>query len=159
MRRPHASTQHAWARLPITIFRVRKNSATWTFHPARVAVPVRPRKPHRLASRPLSGPRAPLGAESLRGRASPFGVPSASLRLSRLLPPRPRRRHVREVGLRPSSLGPSPPPVVSSSRGEVEGVVKGRVPERNAGHESQGGVMQVHFVARENGPERLVTEA
>jgi len=45
-----------------------------------------------------------LGAESLRGRASPFGVPSAALRLSRLLTPRPRRRHERDVGLRPSFL-------------------------------------------------------
>ena len=34
-----------------------------------------------------------LGAESLRARASPFGVPGAKLRLSRVLPPRPRRRH------------------------------------------------------------------
>ena len=29
-----------------------------------------------------SRPGAPLGAESLRGRASPFGVPSAALRLA-----------------------------------------------------------------------------
>src|SRR5260221_9146165 len=57
-----------------------------------------------------ANPRAPLGAESLRARASPFGVPSASLRLSRVLPPRPRRRHGREAGLRPSFLRPSPPP-------------------------------------------------
>ena len=36
---------------------------------------------------PLERPviEAPQGAESLRGRASPFGVPSAALRLARLL--------------------------------------------------------------------------
>jgi len=57
-----------------------------------------------------SRPGAPLGAESLRGRASPFGVPSAALRLARLLAPRPRRRNGHAVGLRPSSLRlPSPP--------------------------------------------------
>jgi len=38
----------------------------------------------------------------LRGRASPCGVPSASLRLARLLTPPARRRNGLEVGLRPS---------------------------------------------------------
>jgi hypothetical protein len=69
-----------------------------------------------------SSPRAPPGHRLLRGRASPFGVPSASLRLSRLLGaavPPSRRTVGTAFGRRRSVL--LLPPGALTSRGEVEG--------------------------------------
>src|SRR5262249_4947328 len=129
--------------------------------------------PRGLAAAPTSSTTFPEVARVLllalvtsAGAPTPSGGPALRFGWPTCSPPRALRRHGRQVGLRPASLKSlTSPRVALRAGGRSKEVVRARTrdgsaegaPANQRGRMAMSKAMRVHFVARENGPERLVT--